>query len=90
MKKQTCNVFFKDEIDNRTKVIYVFNANASDEDMIEIISKYLENNEMDENEYSPIQSKSDCDEYAQNIVKGEMIDLDFDRYWIEKDITLLA
>jgi hypothetical protein len=28
--------------------------------------------------------------YAQNIVNGKMLDLDFDRYWIEKDITLLA
>jgi hypothetical protein len=90
MKKQTCNVFFKDEIDNGTKVICVFNANASDEDMTEIISKYLENDEMDENEYSPIQSKSDCDTYAQSIVKGKMLDLDYSRYWVEKDITLFA
>ncbi len=89
MKKQTCNVFYKDEIDNRTKVICVFNADASDEDMTEIISKYLED-EIDENEYSPIQSKKDCDTYAQNIVNGEMLDLDFDRYWIEKDVTLFA
>ena len=89
MKKQTCNVFYKDEIDNRTKVICVFNANASDEDMTEIISKYLED-EIDEDEYSPIQSKRDCDTYAQNIVKGKMLDLDFDRYWIEKDVTLFA
>ena len=57
--------------------------------MTEIISKYLED-EIDEDEYSPIQSKRDCDTYAQNIVKGKMLDLDFDRYWIEKDVTLFA
>ena len=46
MNEKTCNVFFKDEVDNRTKVICVFDASASDEDMIEIISTYLEENEM--------------------------------------------
>ena len=45
MNEKTCNVFFKDEVDNRTKVICVFDANASDEDMIEVISTYLEENE---------------------------------------------
>lgn len=91
MEKKTCNVFFKDEIDNRTKVVCVFDANVSDEDMIEAISKYLEENELDdEDDYAPIATKEDCDEEAYNIVKGGMLDLDYDRYWIEKDITLFS
>lgn len=88
MNKKTCNVFFKDEIDNRTKVVCVFDSNVSDEEMIEVVSKYLEENEMDaEDEYAPIQSKNDCDTYARNIVLNlGMADFDLDRYWIEKNI----
>lgn len=90
MNKKVCNVFFKDEVDNRTKVVCVFDANASDEDMIEVVSKYLEENEMDEeyNEYATIVSKEDCYKEAYKIVKGEMLDLDFDRYWLEKNIPM--
>lgn len=87
MDKKTCNVFFKDEIDNRTKVICVFDASASDKDMIEVVSKYLEENEMEVDDgYATITSKEECDNEASKIVKGEMLDLDLDRYWIEKDI----
>lgn len=90
MIENTCNVFFKDEVDNRTKVVCVFDANASDEDMIKVISKHLEENEMDEedNEYATIVSKEDCDNEAYKIVKGEMLDLDLDRYWLEKNVTM--
>ncbi len=87
MDKKTCNVFFKDEIDNRTKVICVFDASASDKDMIEVVSKYLEENEMEVDDvYATITSKEECDNKASKIVKGEMLDLDLDRYWIEKDV----
>jgi len=88
MNEKTCNVFFKDEVDNRTKVICVFDASASDEDMIEVISTYLEENEMitEDDGYATITNKEDCDNEAYNIVKGKMLDLDIDRYWLEKDI----
>lgn len=77
--------FIKDEIDNRTKTICVFGDNVSDEEMVKHISKYLEENEMDEeDEYAPIQSKIDCDKYAQAMVNGFMQDFDLDRYWIEE------
>lgn len=89
MIEKTCNVFFKDEVDNRTKVICVFDANASDEDMIKVISEHLEENEMDEDdEYATIVSKEDCDNEAYKIVKGEMLDLDLDRYWLEKNVSM--
>ena len=90
MIEKTCNVFFKDEVDNRTKVVCVFDANASDEDMIKVISEHLEENEMDEedNEYATIVSKEDCDNEAYKIVKGEMLDLDLDRYWLEKNVPM--
>lgn len=75
MNKKTCNVFFKDEVDNRTKVTCVFDASAS---MIEVVSKYLKENEMDkeDNEYATIVSKEDCDNEAYKIVKGETLDFD--------------
>ena len=90
MIEKTCNVFFKDEVDNRTKVICVFDANASDEDMIKVISEHLKENEMGEGDeyYAPIPSKIDCDNEAYKIVKGEMLDLDLDRYWLEKNVTM--
>lgn len=90
MIEKTCNVFFKDEVDNRTKVVCVFDANASDEDMIKVISEHLEENEMDEedNEYATIQSKTDCVNEAYKIVNGEMLDLDLDRYWLEKNVSM--
>ena len=90
MIEKTCNVFFKDEVDNRTKVVCVFDANASDEDMIKVISEHLEENEMNEkdNEYATIVSKEDCDNEAYKIVKGEMLDLDLDRYWLEKNVPM--
>ena len=90
MIEKTCNVFFKDEIDNRTKVVCVFDSNVSDEEMIKVISEHLEENEMDEedNEYATIVSKEDCDNEAYKIVKGEMLDLDLDRYWLEKNIPM--
>lgn len=90
MIEKTCNVFFKDEVDNRTKVVCVFDANASDEDMIKVISEHLEENEMDEedNEYATIVSKEDCVNEAYKIVNGEMLDLDLDRYWLEKNIPM--
>lgn len=89
MIEKTCNVFFKDEVDNRTKVVCVFDSNVSDEEMIEVVSKYFEENEMnEEDEYAPIQSKIDCDTYARNIVLNlGMADFDLDRYWIEKNIS---
>lgn len=89
MNEKTCNIFFKDEVDNRTKVVCVFDSNVSDEEMIEVVSKYFEENEMDaEDEYAPIQSKIDCDTYARNIVSNlGMADFDLDRYWIEKNIS---
>lgn len=91
MDKKTCNVFFKDEVDNRTKVICVFDASASDKDMIEVISKYLEENEMEVDDvYATITSKEECDNEAYKIVKGEMLDLYLDRYWIEKDINFYS
>ena len=91
MDKKTCNVFFKDEIDNRTKVICVFDASASDKDMIEVVSKYIEENEMEvDDEYATITSKEECDNEASKIVKGEMLDMDLDRYWIEKDIKFYS
>ena len=88
MNEKTCNIFFKDEVDNRTKVVCVFDSNVSDEEMIEVVSKYFEENEMnEEDEYAPIQSKIDCDTYARNIVLNLGIaDFDLDRYWIEKNI----
>lgn len=88
MNEKTCNIFFKDEVDNRTKVVCVFDSNVSDEEMIEVVSKYFEENEMnEEDEYAPIQSKIDCDTYARNIVLNlGMADFDLDRYWIEKNI----
>lgn len=86
---KTCNVFFKDEVDNRTKVVCVFDANASDEDMIKVISEHLEENEMNEDdEYATIVSKEDCYNEAYKIVNGEMLDLDLDRYWLEKNVTM--
>jgi hypothetical protein len=86
---KTCNVFFKDEVDNRTNVVCVFDANASDEDMIKVISEHLEENEMNEDdEYATIVSKEDCYNEAYKIVKGEMLDLDLDRYWLEKNVTM--
>jgi hypothetical protein len=90
MIEKTCNVFFKDEVDNRTKVVCIFNSNVSDEEMIKVISKYLEENEMDEedNEYATIVSKEDCDNEAYKIVKGEMLDLDLDKYWLEKNMPM--
>jgi len=91
MDKKTCNVFFKDEIDNRTKVICVFDASASDKDMIEVVSKYLEENEMEVDDvYATITSKEECDNEASKIVKGEMLDMDLDRYWIEKDVKFYS
>ena len=89
MNEKTCNIFFKDEVDNRTKVVCVFDSNVSDEEMIEVVSKYFEENEMnEEDEYAPIQSKIDCDTYARNIVLNlGMADFDLDRYWIEKNIS---
>jgi hypothetical protein len=80
----------KDETDNRTKVICVFDVNVSTEQMVEHIAKYLEKNEMNEDdEYAPI-SKEDCLEYAKQIVNGEIADFDLDRYWLEVDVPTLA
>ena len=92
MVTKTCHLFIKDEIDNRTKVVFVFDVNVSNEEMIEAISKYFEDNEMDENdEYAPIQSKIDCDVYARNIVLDlGMCDFDLDRYWVERNVQFLT
>ena len=90
MIEKTCNVFFKDEVDNRTKVVCIFNSNVSDEKMIKVISKYFEENEMTEDdEYAPIQSKIDCDTYARNIVLNlGMADFDLDRYLVERNVSM--
>lgn len=60
--------------------------------MIEVISTYLEKNEMitEDDEYATITNKEDCDNEAYKIVKGETLDLDLDRYWIEKDISFFS
>ena len=51
---------------------------------------YIIKNEMDkeDNEYATIVSKEDCYNEAYKIVKGEMLDLDLDRYWLEKNIPM--
>ena len=87
MKQSASHIFMKDETDNRTKIICVFNVNVSTEQMVEHIAKYLEEHEMDENdEYAPIQSKEQCLVYAKEIVDGEYIDFDLDKYWLEVDV----
>ena len=87
MIQKTSNIFMKDETDNRTKIICVFDCNVSTEQMVEHIAKYLEEHEMDENdEYAPIQSKEQCLVYAKEIVNGEYIDFYMDKYWLEVDV----
>lgn len=59
--------------------------------MIEVVSKYLEENEMEVDDvYATITSKEECDNEASKIVKGEMLDMDLDRYWIEKDVKFYS
>ena len=89
MIQKTSNIFMKDETDNRTKIICVFNVNVSTEQMVEHIAKYLEEHEMDENdEYAPIRSKEQCLVYAKEIVNGEYIDFYMDKYWLEVDVPI--
>lgn len=92
MINKTSSIFMKDETDNRTKVICVFDVNVTNEQKIEYISKYFEEHEMnEEDEYAPIRSKIDCDVYARNIVNEMgMADFDLDRYWLEVDVPTLA
>ena len=90
MIQKTSNIFMKDETDNRTKIICVFNANVSTEQMVEHIAKYLEEHEMDEeDEYAPIRSKEQCLVYAKEIVTGEYIDFYMDKYWLEVDVPTM-
>lgn len=87
MIKKTSKLFIRCEVDNRERVICVFDVNVTNEQMIEVISKYLEEHEMDEDdEYAPIKSKEECVEYAQRIVDGETIDFDIDIYFLEVDV----
>lgn len=87
MIKKTSKLFIRCEVDNRERVICVFDVNVTNEQMIEVISKYLEEHEMDEDdEYAPIKSKEDCNEYAKRIVEGETIDFDIDIYFLEVDV----
>ena len=86
MKQSASHIFMKDETDNRTKIICVFNVNVSTEQMVEHIAKYLEEHEMNEDEYAPLQNKEDCLKCAKEIVDGEFIDFDLDKYWLEVDV----
>ena len=91
MINTTSRIFMKDETNNRTKIICVFNVNVSTEQMVEHIAKYLEEHEMnEEDEDAPIQSKEQCLVYAKEIVDGEYIDFYLDKYWLEVDVPTLA
>lgn len=84
MVETICKVFYCDSVDSRCKAIMVFDSNLEDKDVIQKIAEYLENEEMDDDEYSTIQTKEDCLEEATNIVNGGLLDLDWDRYFIEE------
>ena len=87
MIQKSSNIFMKDETDNRTKIICVFDVNVSTEQMVEHIAKYLEENEMDEeDDFAPLHTKEDCLDCAKEIVEGEFIDFDLDKYWLEVDV----
>ena len=87
MKQSASHIFMKDETDNTTKIICVFNVNVSTEQMVEHIAKYLEEHEMNkEYENAPIQSKEQCLVYAKKIVDGDFIDFYWNKYWLEVDV----
>lgn len=84
MVETICKVFYCDLVDSRCKAIMVFDSNLEDKYVIQKIAEYLENEEMDDNEYSTLQTKEDCLEEATNIVNGGLLDLDLDKYFIEE------
>lgn len=84
MVETICKVLYRDSVDSRCKAIMIFDFNLEDKDVIQKIAEYLENEEMDDNEYSTLQTKEDCLEEATNIVNGGLLDLDLDKYFIEE------
>lgn len=88
MKEKKVYIFFKDEVDNRTKVVCVFDINTPKAKMVQFIQEYFEENEMDEDdEYSL--TKEECKEEAINIVcNNKMADFDLDRYWLEESVEI--
>lgn len=89
MNKTTCVVFYKDSVDTNRKAICVFNKDSvSKKDMINIIAKYLQEEEMDDDDdFAPLQSVEDCLEEAENIVNGGLLDLDMDSYFIDEEVV---
>ena len=87
MVETICYVFYRSSVDTNRKAIMVFDYNLEKSDIINEIAKYLEEEEMDDDEYSPLQTKEDCKEAAENIVNGGLLDLDMDCYFIDEDVT---
>ena len=84
MVETICKVFYRHSVDTDTKALMVFDFNLEDKDVIQKIAEYLEDEEMDDDEYSTLQTKEDCLEEATNIVNGGLLDLDMDRYFIKE------
>ena len=84
MIEKICKIFYCDSIDSKRKAIMVFDFNLEDKDVIKKIAEYLEDEEMDDDEYCTLQTKENCLEAATNIVNGGLLDLDFYKYFIEE------
>lgn len=84
MIETICKVFYRDSTDSKRKAIMVFDFNLEDKDVIKKIAEYLEDEEMDEDEYCTLQTKEDCIEAATNIVNDGILSLYMDKYYIEE------
>ena len=84
MIETICKVFYRDSVESTCKAVMVFDFNLEDKDVIKKIAEYLEDEEMDDDEYCTLQTKEDCIEAATNIVNGDLLDLDLDKYYIEE------
>lgn len=61
MEKKRVKAFFRDQIDNRLKVVCVFGSEMTKEQMSEVVMEYLKDNEYDEaDEEAPIHTEVLC------------------------------
>lgn len=84
MEKKRAKAFFRDQIDNRLKVVCVFEPKITKEQMNKVVMEYLKDNEYDEtDEDAPIHTEEDLEVATDMIVNGEVLDCCMDYYWID-------
>lgn len=86
--EKKCDVLVRNDVDSTMKTICVFTT-ENKEIMINFIADYLIKNELDkDDEYSPLTTSEECVKWAEHIVNGSILDLDWTQYYLIETILI--